>query len=74
MTIDLAREILAELAPEIDADEITETANLDELGLDRVTRFALGVGLERGLKIEIPDERIITAATIGEMVGDQPTL
>lgn len=68
--IEHAREILTVLAPDVDLADLTAETNLDELGLDRVTKFGLGVGLERALKIEIPDAQIMGATTLAEMVGD----
>lgn len=65
-----AREILAELAPEIDPQEITLDGPLASLELDEVTRFALVAGLERAMKVEIPDERACTASTLGDLLGD----
>lgn len=71
-TIDTARDILATLAPEIPAGEITEEANLvEDLRLDPVTKFALAVQLERALKISIPDSRTEQAATIPDLVNDE---
>ena len=64
-----AREILAGLAPEIAAEEITEHAELArDLRLDPLTRYALAFQLERALKIHIPDSRIANAGTLADLV------
>lgn len=71
-TTDMAREILAGLAPEIPADEITLDADMvDGLRLDPLTIHALAFSLERALKISIPDARIAAARAINDLVRDE---
>ncbi|WP_054953456.1 acyl carrier protein [Flaviflexus massiliensis] len=70
-TIEVARDILHTLAPEIAVEEITETTDLEaDLQLDPLTKYALAFRLERALKVTIPDSRIEQAKTILALIAE----
>lgn len=62
-----ARVVLADVAPEIPADDVTHDATLEGLGLDTVSVWALATGLEKLAKVEIADSAICEAKTIGDL-------
>ncbi|MDO5723526.1 MAG: phosphopantetheine-binding protein [Flaviflexus sp.] len=68
--LEQVRSLLATIAPEIEEAEIVPEARIDDdLRLDQVSRFALGVGLERETKKTVPDRDICEAATLGDLMA-----
>ncbi|MFP7696021.1 acyl carrier protein [Trueperella sp. LYQ143] len=62
------RVVLAELAPEIPADEIIPAADLyDDLGLDQLSVWALGVGCEKIAHIAINDADMCALRTVAQL-------
>lgn len=61
--------VLASVAPEIPEAEIVADAHLEtDLGLDRLSVWALANGLEKIAKVEIPDAKIQNSHTVADLI------
>lgn len=55
---DRIRSTIRELLPEVPADEVTDSADIFELGLDSVHAMSLVTALQEGFDLELNDDEI----------------
>ena len=71
--VDIVRQILSEIAPEIPEAEITPDATFAELGLDDVSIWALATSMERVAKVQFKDADIGAATGIADLLALLPS-
>src|SRR5579885_1665007 len=53
---------------DLDAADVESTTSFTELGIDSIERVDLTLQLEKQFGIQLPDQRVKTCQTIGELV------
>ncbi len=54
---------------DLDAADVESTTSFTELGIDSIERVDLTLQLEKQFGIQLPDQRVKTCKTIGELVN-----
>lgn len=57
-------------AKDLPPASITEASTLEELGLDSLDRVSLSFDLEEKYGVEIPEHRLATIVTVGDIVNE----
>ena len=66
-TADRVRKIISTMGA-VDAASLTDSAILDELGLDSLDLVEIVMGLEEEFGFEIPDEMVEQLRTVGDAI------
>jgi acyl carrier protein len=66
-TADRVRKIISTIGA-VDAASLTDSAALDEIGLDSLDVVEIVMGLEEEFGFEIPDETIEQLSTVGDAI------
>lgn len=53
---------------DIEESEVTLTSNLEELGVDSISRFEIIMALEQEFRVDILDEDVESIESIGDIV------